>query len=96
MELIPVSKDGAYLEVHPTTLKQHKELGWRECEKQEAEVEADKSMTKAELQSALDEKGIDYKPAMSKAELQTAQTGKGIEHKPAMSKAELQAMLGAA
>ena len=31
---------------------------------------ADVSMTKAELQSALDEKGIAHKPAMSKAELQ--------------------------
>ena len=31
----------------------------------------EKSMTKAELQAALDEKSIDHKPAMSKAELQS-------------------------
>lgn len=30
----------------------------------------EKSMTKAELQAALTEKGVDHKPAMSKAELQ--------------------------
>ena len=32
--------------------------------------DTDKAMTKAELQAALDEKGIDYKPAQNKAELQ--------------------------
>jgi hypothetical protein len=37
MELISVSKHGEYLEVHPTTLAQHKALGWKECPKQEAE-----------------------------------------------------------
>ena len=35
MELIPVALNGAYIEVHPATLAQHKSLGWRECEKQE-------------------------------------------------------------
>jgi hypothetical protein len=35
MELIAVSKDGEYLEVHPTALAQHKALGWKECQKQE-------------------------------------------------------------
>lgn len=34
--LIPVAKDGEYLEVHPTTLKAHQSLGWVECERQEA------------------------------------------------------------
>ena len=34
MELIPVSHSGSYMEVHPTTLMQHKKLGWLECEKQ--------------------------------------------------------------
>lgn len=37
MELIPVSKNGEYIEVHPIALAQHKNLGWQECEKQEAE-----------------------------------------------------------
>ena len=32
--------------------------------------EADKTMTKAELQEDLAEKGVDFKPAMTKAELQ--------------------------
>lgn len=34
--LIPVSKDGDYLEVHRDALAQHIALGWAECEKQEA------------------------------------------------------------
>lgn len=32
-ELIPVTKDGQYLEVHPTALSGHKAVGWKECEK---------------------------------------------------------------
>lgn len=34
MEMIPVTKGGEYLEVHPTTLADHKRCGWTECEKQ--------------------------------------------------------------
>ena len=37
MELIPVSKDAEYIEVHPAALAQHKVLGWRECAKQDDE-----------------------------------------------------------
>lgn len=36
----------------------------------DAEGDTDKAMTKAELHTALDEKGIEYKNSMSKAELQ--------------------------
>ena len=35
MELIPVSKDGDYIEIHPATLADHKRLGWAECARQE-------------------------------------------------------------
>jgi len=48
--LIPVAKDGEYLEVHPTALAQHKQLGWRECEKRDIEPAGP---TRAELDSAL-------------------------------------------
>lgn len=41
MELIPVSKAGEYIEVHPATLAEHKQLGWAECEKREP-TKADK------------------------------------------------------
>lgn len=34
-ELIPVQKDGEYLEVHPTAFDAHKVLGWRPCERRE-------------------------------------------------------------
>ena len=71
MELIPVTLNGVYTEVHPTALAQHKALGWRECEKQESdEPDEAKSATKAELQALLDEKGVAFKPTMNKAELQ--------------------------
>lgn len=41
MELIPVARGPEYLEVHPSALKQHKELGWRECEKREQPAEGE-------------------------------------------------------
>lgn len=41
IELTPVTKDGEYIEVHPSTLADHKRLGWVECARQEAE-QADK------------------------------------------------------
>lgn len=78
MELVSVSKDGEYLEVHPSTLVQHKELGWRGCEKQDLPGGAEGdllTLTKTELQTTLDGKGIVYKPSASKAEL-TALLGK--------------------
>ena len=38
------------------------------------DADAKPAMSKAELQAALDDKGIEYKPAMSKAELQSLLT----------------------
>ena len=35
IELIPVTKDGEYIEVHPSTLGDHKRLGWVECARQD-------------------------------------------------------------
>lgn len=64
----------AYFDVHPDALKQHKELGWRECAKQEA-PEADgkpsDGLTANELKAALTEKGISFKTNASKTDLQT-------------------------
>lgn len=41
-ELIALAKDGEYIEVHPTTLENHVELGWHACERREvAELAAD-------------------------------------------------------
>lgn len=40
MDLIPVSKGGEYIEVHPATLAEHKQLGWLECEKRKPEPKA--------------------------------------------------------
>lgn len=33
--LIPVTKGGEYIEVHPDTLASHEALGWVVCERQE-------------------------------------------------------------
>ena len=35
-ELIPVTKHGEYLEVHPVALSQHEALGWVKCARQES------------------------------------------------------------
>lgn len=76
MNLIPVAKGAEYLEVHPTTLAAHRQLGWRECEKQEQHAEAasdangDGKLTAAELKAELTAKGIAFKGNASKAELQ--------------------------
>ena len=41
--LIPVAKDGDYLEVHPTTLQAHRLKGWRECERRVAQTDDTKA-----------------------------------------------------
>ncbi len=51
MELIPVTKGGEYLEVHPTTLADHKRCGWLECAKREPE--APSGPPRAKLDQAL-------------------------------------------
>lgn len=54
MELIPVSKNGEYMEVHPAALAQHQNLGWQECAKQDGnEDETGDSMTVAEIKEKL-------------------------------------------
>lgn len=62
-QLIPVSKAGEYLEVHPTALAQHKALGWTECAKQEpAKEEGGKpsdGLKVDEIKAALASKGIE-------------------------------------
>jgi len=73
-DLIPVAKAGDYLEVHPSCLQAHRELGWRECERREpadeAELEGAKKATVAELREALAAKGIEIPEGAKKADLQ--------------------------
>lgn len=72
-ELIPVTKHGEYLEVHPVALAQHEALGWVKCARQEpADDESDgaKKATVAELREALTAKGIAIPDGAKKAELQ--------------------------
>lgn len=75
IQLIPVSKAGEYIEVHPTALAAHKSLGWVECERQEQASEQDvaeavsRSVGVAAMRAALTEKGIQFRPDASKAEI---------------------------
>jgi len=69
VNLIAVSKDGAYLEVHPTCLEAHLSVGWKECEKREEESEGGQ-LTVAQLKEALTAKGIEIPAGAKKADLQ--------------------------
>lgn len=68
-ELIPVAKGGEYLEVHPTALANHRELGWAACERREVAVEEAK-LTIAQLRDELTARSIEFDPAAKKADLQ--------------------------
>lgn len=72
MELITVSKDGDCIEIHPTTLADHKRMGWLECERQatQADINGDGKVTAAELRAALTAAGVPFKSNASKPELQ--------------------------
>lgn len=73
IELIPVSKDGAYIEVHPTTVASHRAVGWRECAKQEqadpADTNGDGKLSIGEIREALTARGVEFDPKAKKAEL---------------------------
>lgn len=62
VQLIPVSKAGEYIEVHPVALAQHKALGWVECAKQEVAKEdgakPSDGLKVDEIKEALAAKGI--------------------------------------
>lgn len=77
-ELIPVTKHGEYLEVHPVALAQHEAIGWVKCARQEPadhEPEGAKKATVAELREALTAKGIEIPEGAKKAELQALMDG---------------------
>lgn len=66
-ELIPVEKDGEYIEVNPVALEQHKQLGWKETEKRDipdevADEPAEKP-AKAGKGKKQDSEGIPDEPA---------------------------------
>jgi len=73
VDLIPVEKSGEYIEVHPTALQQHKQLGWRECAKQEPAKEEGGNpsggLSVGELRAALEAKGIEIPEGAKKADL---------------------------
>lgn len=72
-DLIPVTKHGEYIEVHPVALAQHEALGWVKCARQEPaddEPDGTKKATVAELREALTAKGIAIPEGAKKADLQ--------------------------
>ena len=63
-ELIAIGKDGDYLEVHPTALQNHLELGWRVCERREVVEPAADEATPAKAKG---KKGAAQEPAADEA-----------------------------
>jgi hypothetical protein len=61
--LTPVSRAGEYLEVHPTALANHKELGWAECERRETVAVEDPSGDAAASEPRKEHKGRGAKAA---------------------------------
>ena len=71
-ELIPVTKHGEYLEVHPVALAQHEALGWLKCARQEPSEEPDgakKAPTVPEIKAALEASGVTVPDGAKKADL---------------------------
>lgn len=68
-ELVPMTLDGEYIEVNQASLQEHKNLGWRECEKQEQE--SNKRLSIAEIRDVLTEKGVSFDLSAKKTELQS-------------------------
>lgn len=72
-ELIPVTKHGEYLEVHPVALSQHEALGWVKCARQEpADNEPDgakKAPTVPEIKATLEAAGVTVPDGAKKADL---------------------------
>ena len=52
--LTPVSRGDEYMEVHPTALANHKELGWSECERREVVADPRPKTKKAAAEAADD------------------------------------------
>lgn len=78
MNLIPVQKNGETIEVHHTTLADHKRLGWIECEAPEslpevAPVQGDAfdAMSRDELKAFLRDKAIEFAGNTGDAKLRT-------------------------
>lgn len=70
IQLIPVAKDGEYIEVHPSTLDDHKRLGWVPCDHlDDGRVpEAEQRVT---LMAELSAMGIEFNPDAPTDELRS-------------------------
>ncbi len=60
-DLIPVQRDGAYLEVHPSALKAHEVTGWKVCEKRSGGDDASLAEAAAAQEVAAAEKAAKAK-----------------------------------
>lgn len=72
-ELIPVTKHGEYLEVHPVAYAQHEALGWVKCARQEPADDvpdgAKKAPTAPEIKATLEAAGVTVPDGAKKADL---------------------------
>lgn len=72
-ELIPVTKHGEYLEVHPVAYAQHEALGWVKCARQEPVDDvpdgAKKAPTAPEIKATLEAAGVTVPDGAKKADL---------------------------
>lgn len=71
-ELIPVTKHGEYLEVHPVAFSQHEAIGWVKCARQEPADEPDgakKAPTVPEIKATLEAAGVVVPDGAKKADL---------------------------
>lgn len=71
-ELIPVEKDGEYIEVHPSTIEQHKQLGWKVTEKRvpaDDDSSGNSKLTVDEIKAKLTAAGIEFQGSAKKADL---------------------------
>jgi len=69
MDLIPVTKDGEYLEINPVAVPETLALGWVICDKQEPA--SPKRLAIAEIREALTEKGVAFDVSAKRADLLT-------------------------
>jgi hypothetical protein len=102
-ELIPVTKHGEYLEVHPVAYAQHEALGWVKCARQEPADDvpdgAKKAPTAPEIKATLEAAGVTVPDGAKKAptapEIKATLEAAGVTVPDGAKKADLVALLNA-
>jgi hypothetical protein len=69
MDLVPVTRNGDYMEINPVAVNEHLALGWVICDPQP--IASVKRMSIAEIREALTAKGINFDVSLGKVKLQS-------------------------